>query len=326
VKAADLVSLRIARRCLCAALLGLAAPLAAHPAGDHLPPSSGPVTLLAPDRIKDTKFLPDPKNNPLILAYEEILSKLEEKHIPVTVHALAAYDEGFLIHSDASPATVRYILKYKLLGEQIAWTESGTAEDPAFTLTIPDNGSFLITFPAKDWLVFAANRPPAPVDDAPASKTGDTTVEKPSAPAVSAAALLKAAPDDAVMAYVWPEPGATAEYPLLGELKSITFFVTRDAKEKRPVRAQIVMPAKTPEAALKLKKACQDKFDEVYENAAKLGKIPDELVNAFTVVRQDDEVTIHINLPDDMAEYMFTQFAAALQEEIRLFAVPDKLK
>ena len=329
MKSQDIVSVCLVRLCVCAALLMPALPLAAHPAGDFLPTPSGPVTLIAPEQLKNAPFLPDTKNNPLFLAYEEMLNKLEAKHIKLTVHALAKYDEGFLIHSTASPAIVRYVLKYKILGDDIAWTESGTSDDPVFTLTIPDNGSFRITFPAKDWLLFAANRPPEPVDDSP-SQAPDAAKSAPMAekepPPVSSAALLKAVPDDAVLAYVWPEPGALPETPLMGELKSISFYIVRDEKDKRPVHAEIVMPAKTSDAALKIQKACRETIDRVYQEAAKLGKVPDELVNAFTVTRKDTEVAIHILLPDDMAQYFFTQFALTLQEEIRIFALPDDLK
>ena len=311
------------RAAVFAALLATAVPLAAHPAGDFFPEAAGPVTLLTPDKVKDAPFLPDAKNNPLFLAYEELLGKLEAKHIKVTVHSLAVFGEGFLMNSSASPATVRYILKYKLLGEDYTWTETGDADHPAFNLTVPDGGSFRITFPAKDWLLCAANRPPEPADDPSEAKQPDN---KEKAPAVSAASLLKSLPDDVAMAYVWPEPGATPEYPLMGELKSISFHIVRDAKDKRPVHAELVMPAKTADAAQKIRKSCQDTFDQVYGEAAKLGKIPPELVNAFTVARDDDKVTIRIALPDDMAKYFFTTFATALQEEVRPFAVPDKLK
>ena len=311
------------RTALHAVLLGFAVPLAAHPAGEFFPEAAGPVTLLTPDRVKNAPFLPDAKNNPLFLAYEELLGKLEEKHIKVTVHSLAVYDEGFLLNSSASPATVRYILKYKLLGEKFTWTETGNTDNPSFNFTIPEGGSFRITFPAKDWLLFMATRPPEPADDPSEAKTPEN---KEKAPAVSAASLLKSLPDDVAMAYVWPEPGATPEYPLLGELESISFHVVRDEKDKRPVHAEIVMPAKTADAALKIQRSCQDTITQVYSEAAKLGKIPSELVNAFTVTRNENEVAIRIVLPDDMAKYMFTQFAAALQEEIKPFAVPDKLK
>ena len=308
-----------------AAAFGLAfpLPLAAHPAGDFLPDVPGPVTLLAPARIKDAPFLPDSKNNPLFLAFQEVQDKLEAKRIPVKVYSLAVFEDGFLMNSTASPATVRYILKYKILGEQIAWTESGDTDCPVFNLTVPDNGSFRLTFPAKDWLLCSVIAPPEPADDTAsesASSAGEGT------PAVCAAALLKTVPDDAVLAYLWPDPGATPEYPLMGELNSITFHVVRDEKDSRPVHAEIVMPAKTPEAALKIQKGCQDKISQVYQEAAKLGKIPPELVNAFTVMRKEAEVSIRIALPDDMAKYLFTQFATALQEEVRPFAVPDKLK
>jgi len=315
-------------RTACAAILAvtaslaLAVPLSAHPAADFLPDVPGPVTLLAPARIKDAPFLPDPKDNPLFLAFQAMQDKLEAKRIRIEVHSLAVFEDGFVLHSTATPATVRYILKYKLLGEQIAWTESGEADKTVFDLTVPDNGSFRVTFPAKDRLLCSVVAPPEPADEPatnPASSTGET------APAVSAA-LLKAVPDDAVMAYVWPEPGATAEYPLMGELNSISFHVVRDGKDSRPVHAEIVMPAKTSDAALKIQKGCQDRISQVYQDAAKLGKIPPELVNAFTVTRKETEVTIHIALPDDMAKYLFTQFATALQEEVRPFAVPDKLK
>ena len=306
-----------------AASLALAVPLSAHPAGDFLPAGQGPVTLLAPARIKDAPFLPDSKDNPLFLAFQAMQDKLEAKRIKIEVHSLAVFDDGFLIHSTASPATVRYILKYKLLGDQIAWTESGEADNPVFNLTVPDNGSFRVAFPAKEWLICSVIAPPEPADDA-AAKPVPSAGE--SAPAASAAALLKTVPDNVVMAYVWPEPGATADYPLMGELNSISFHVVRDGKDSRPVHAEIVMPAKTSDAALKIQKGCQDRISQVYQDAAKLGKIPPELVNAFTVTRKETEVTIHIALPDDMAKYLFTQFATALQEEVRPFAVPDKLK
>lgn len=327
VKSTAIVSARSVRFCACAALLALAAPLAAHPAGEYLPETDGAVTLIVPDKLKDAPFLPDTKDNPLFLVYDEILKKLEAKHVRVTVHALAKYDEGILLNSTASPATVRYILKYKVLGDDIAWTESGDTDNPVFNLTVPDSGAFRITFPAKDWLLFAVNAPPAPVDDTESAKPAPASKKEPSSsPAVSAASLLKALPDDSLLALVWPEPGATAEYPLLGELKGLSFHIVRNASDKRPIHAEIAMPAKTDEAALKLKKACQDKFDEVYRNAEKEGTVPDELVNAFTVVREDAKVTVHILLPDDMAKYMFSQFATALQDEIRPFIVPDKLK
>ena len=316
-------SAKTTRLCVCAFLLGFAVPLAAHPAGDHLPEVEGAVTLLTPDQVKDAPFLPDAKNNPLFLKYEDTLAKLEAKHIKLNVRSLAVFGEGFLMNASASPATVRYILKYKLLGEEYTWTETGDADHPAFNLTVPDGGSFRITFPAKDWLLCAANRPPEPADDPSEAKQPEN---KEKTPAVSAASLLKALPDDVAMAYVWPEPGATPEYPLMGELKSISFHIVRDAKDKRPVHAELVMPAKTADAALKIRKSCQETFDQVYGEAAKLGKIPPELVNAFTVARDNDKVTIHIALPDDMAKYFFTTFATALQEEVRPFAIPDKLK
>ena len=319
----DIFPMRSAWTCLAAALLGFAAPLSAHPAGDYLPAVADPVTLVTPDKIKNAPFLPDTKDNPLFLAYEDTLRKLEENHVKVQVHSLAVCGEGFLLNSTASPATVRYILKYKLLGDKFAWTESGTADAPAFNVTVADGGVFRITFPAKDWLLCMENTPPAPADDPATAKTPAETKPEPT---VSAAELLKAMPDDVVMAYVWPDPGATPEYPLIGELKSISFRILRDETDKRPVHAEILMPAKTADAAQKIQSACQDKITHVYREAAKLGSIPPELVNAFTVTRDDAEVAIRIALPDDMAKYFFTQFALALQEEIRPFTVPGKLK
>ena len=298
--------------------------LSAHPVGDYLPNTSGHVTLLTPDQVKDAPFLPDAKDNPLFLAYEDILGKLEAKHINVSMRSLAVFEEGFLLNSSVTPATVRYILKYKLLGDGITWTESGEAENPVFNLTIPDNGSFRITFPAKDWMLFTANRPPEPADDPSEGKKPETKENTP-AP-VLAAPLLKALPDDIDMAFVWPEPGAMPETPLMGELNSISFYIVRDAKDKRPVHAEIIMPAKSGEAALKIQRSCQDMITQVYSEAVKLDKIPSELANAFTVTRKDAEVIIHIALPDDMAKQFFTTFATALQEEIKLFALPDIFK
>ena len=311
------------RAALFVAMLGFTVPLAAHPAGDFFPETDGPVTILTPDQVKNAPFLPDAKSNPLFLAYEELMGKLEAKHITVKVHSLAVFGEGFLLNSSASPATVRYVLKYKLLGDHYTWTETGNTDHPAFNLTVQDGGSFRITFPAKDWLLCLPNRPPEPADDPSEAKKPD---DKEKALAVSASSLLKALPDDVAMAYVWPEPGALPETPLMGELESLSFHIVRDARDKRPVHAEIVMPAKTAESALKIQRSCQDTITQVYDEAAKIDKIPPELANAFTVTRKENEVSIHIALPDDMAKYFFTTFAEALQGMVRPFAVPDKLK
>lgn len=141
-----------------------------------------------------------------------------------------------------------------------------------------------------------------------------------------AASLLKSMPERTAMTCEMLSPKASPEYPLMGELKRITLHVVRDEMDKRPVHADIVMPAKSTEAAQIIQKSCQDSIEKVYSEAAKLGKIPEELVNAFTVTRKNAEVSIHIALPDDMAKYLFTQFAVALQEEVKPFAIPDKLK
>ena len=317
--------MRSALTCLAAALLGSAAPLAAHPAWEHLPAvTEGPVTILAPDRIRNAPFLPDPEYNPLYLAYRDFLNKLEDNHITVRVHSLTACGDGILLNASASPATVRYVLKRKIFGDRILWSESGTPDDPVFTLTVPDNGSFRITFPAKEWLLCTENKPPAPADDPVPGKI--PSEGKKAAPTVSVAELLKAVPDDAVMAVVWPEPGVSPEYPLLGEVASLSLHIVRNAADLNPVRTKIVMAAKTADAAWKIQNACRDRIAQVYADAAQLGRIPPELVNAFTVTRKDAEVTISITLPDDMAKYVFTQFATTLREEISPFVVPDKLK
>ena len=141
-----------------------------------------------------------------------------------------------------------------------------------------------------------------------------------------AASLLKSMPERTAMTCEMLSPKASPEYPLMGELKRITLHVVRDEMDKRPVHADIVMPAKSTEAAQIIQKSCQDSIEKVYSEAAKLGKIPEELVNAFTVTRNNADVSIHIALPDDMAKYLFTQFAVALQEEVNPFAIPDKLK
>ena len=130
-----------------------------------------------------------------------------------------------------------------------------------------------------------------------------------------AASLLKSMPERTTMTCELLCPKAAPEYPLMGELKRITLHVVRDEMDKRPVHAEIVMPAKSNEAAQKIQKTCQETIDKVYSEAAKLGKIPEELVNAFTITRNNTEVAIHIALPDDMAKYLFTQFAVALQEK-----------
>ena len=314
-----------ARLGLAAALAVLSGALYAHPAWEYLPVTPGPVTLIAPELARTAPFLPDEKDNPVLRSYSEFLAKLKAKGLKVDIHSFAVFPDGFLLNSTATPATVRYVLKYKVLGEDYTWTESETDGRKSFSLTVPGSGAYQITFPADGWLLFLANRPPAPADDpvlaGSAKKENDT--------AKTAAELLKDIPSQAAIAYIWPEPGATAEYPLMGELSSITFHVTgADAPSPsvRSVRAEIAMPAKTPEAALKIQNACQSTIDEVYAEASKLGKIPAELVGAFTVARKEAVVTIRIALPPDMAKYFFTTFAEALRGGIQPLEVPDKLK
>ena len=317
------VMARLAAITACAVL---SCTLYAHPAWEYLPDTPGPVTLIAPELARTAQFLPDEKDNPVLQAYSEFLAKLKAKSLKVEIKSFALFPDGFLLNSTATPATVRYVLKYKVLGEDYTWTESETDGRKSFALTVPGSGAYQITFPADGWLLFLANRPPAPADDpvlaAPSDKTKPGTAK-------TAAELLKDIPPQAAIAYIWPEPGATAEYPLMGELQSVTFHVTgADAPSPsvRSVRAEVAMPAKTPEAALKIQNACQSTIDEVYAEASKLGKIPAELVGAFTVVRKEAVVTIRIALPPDMAKYFFTTFAEALRGSIQPLEVPDKLK
>lgn len=309
-----------------AACAVLSCALYAHPAWEYLPDTPGPVTVIAPELARTAQFLPDEKDNPVLQAYSEFLAKLKAKNLKVEIKSFAVFPDGFLLNSTATPATVRYVLKYKVLGEDYTWTESETDGKKSFALTVPGSGAYQITFPADGWLLFLANRPPAPADDpvlaAPTDKSKPDTAK-------TTAELLKDIPAQAAIAYIWPEPGATPEYPMMGELKSVTFHVTGSdapSPSARSVRAEIVMPAKTPEAALKIQNSCQSTIDEVYAEAAKLGKIPAELVGAFTVVRKEAVVTIRIALPPDMAKYFFTTFAEALRGSIQPLEVPDKLK
>ena len=315
-----------ARLAVTAALAVLTGTLYAHPAWEYIPDTPGPVTLIAPELAKDAKFLPDEKDNPVLQAYSEFLAKLKAKSLKVDIKSFALFPDGFLLNSSATPSTVRYVLKYKVLGEDYTWTESEIDGKKSFALNVPGSGSYQITFPADGWLLFLANRPPAPADDpvlaTPAEKSNPDTAK-------TAAELLKDVPQQAAIAYIWPEPGPTAEYPMMGELRSITFHVTgtvASASVARSVRAEIVMPAKTPESALKIQNSCQSTIDEVYAEASKLGKIPPELVGAFTVARKESVVTIRIALPPDMAKYFFTTFAEALRGSIQPLEVPDKLK
>ena len=315
----------MARLAVTAALAVLSGALYAHPAWEYLPDTPGPVTLIAPELARTAQFLPDEKDNPVLQAYSEFLAKLKAKSLKVDIKSFAVFPDGVLLNSTATPATVRYILKYKVLGEDYTWTESETDGKKSFALTVPGSGAYQITFPADGWLLFLANRPPAPAEDPVLAGSAEKKTET----AKTAAELLKDIPSQAAIAYIWPEPGATPEYPLMGELSSITFHVSgADAPSPsvRSVRAEIAMPAKTPEAALKIQNSCQSTIDEVYAEAAKLGKIPAELVGAFTVARKEAVVTIRIALPPDMAKYFFTTFAEALRGSIQPLEVPDKLK
>ena len=317
---------------LSAVLAVLCGALHAHPAWEYLPATDGPVTLIAPDLAREGAFLPDAKDNPVLRSYDEFVAKLKAKRLNVSIHSFTVFPDGFLLNTSATPATVRYILKYKILGEDYTWTESEKDGGAVFTLSVPEKGSYRITFPAKEWLLFTANRPPAPADDPAIAKASGAAETKPDVDLPpTASELLKAVPSDAAIAYLWPEPGATPEYPLMGELRSISFHVagqtaSAEGKASAPVLAEIAMPAKTPDSALKIQNACQSTIDEVYAEAAKLGKIPQELVGAFTVTRKDAVVTIRISLPADMAKYFFTTFAQALQGMVSPLAVPEKLQ
>ena len=125
--------------------------------------------------------------------------------------------------------------------------------------------------------------------------------------------LLNVLKTDAMVSYTLLEPQSSPDYPLLGELISITCNIVRDENDTRPVHADIFMPAKSRNAALKIQYACRETIEQVYRNASQLGPIPSELVDAFTVELNDNEITIHIALPDEMAKYLFAQFFSALQ-------------
>ena len=125
--------------------------------------------------------------------------------------------------------------------------------------------------------------------------------------------LLNVLKTDAMVSYTLFEPQSSPDYPLLGELTSITCNIVRDKNDTRPVHADIFMSAKSHDAALKIQCTCQATIEQVYRDASQLGPIPSELVDAFTVELNDNEITIHIALPDEMAKYLFAQFFSALQ-------------
>ena len=124
--------------------------------------------------------------------------------------------------------------------------------------------------------------------------------------------LLNVLQTNAMVSYTLLEP-SSPEYPLVNELSSITCHIVRDENDTRPVHADIFMSAKSRDAALKIQYACQETIEQVYRDASQLGPIPYELVDAFTVELNDNEITIHIALPDKMAKYLFIQYFYALQ-------------
>ena len=129
MKRPDFFSLRAALICL-AALPGFAAPLFAHPAGDFIPAAAeGPVTLLAPDRIKDAPFLPDPEYNPLFLACKDIRNKLEDNHISVKVHSVAVFGDGFLIRRTAIETGVNVLTALDTARALVTSLENGEKEE-----------------------------------------------------------------------------------------------------------------------------------------------------------------------------------------------------
>ena len=126
----------MARLAVIAACAVLSGTLYAHPAWEHLPDTPGPVTMIAPELARDAEFLPDEKDNPVLQAYSEFLAKLKAKNLKVDIKSFTVFPDGVLLNSSATPATVRYVLKYKVLGEDYTWTESETDGKKTFALTV----------------------------------------------------------------------------------------------------------------------------------------------------------------------------------------------
>ena len=124
-------------------------------------------------------------------------------------------------------------------------------------------------------------------------------------------ALLNILSTNALVTYELPE----GNYPPLGWLNKISCQIVRDAKDSRPIHAEIKMLADSPKTALEIQNKCLDEINRVYHDASKIGNIPPELINAFIVSRRDMEATIHFFLPDEMAKYLFSQFYSTHQEK-----------
>ena len=81
MKVTSIFFAKTARFCVCAVLLGLAVPLAAHPAGDYLPEVEGAVTLLTPGQVKDAPFLPGVEPEEETVKETTTVSKEETKTV-----------------------------------------------------------------------------------------------------------------------------------------------------------------------------------------------------------------------------------------------------
>lgn len=283
--------------------------LSAHPDAEALPDTSGPLTFLVPEKLKKADFFPPGRKTPLFQKIEDVQRILADKKMPLTVDSVSVFQDGFLLHSNATPALVRYILKYKLLSDKLVWSEENKEDKSVqFKVETADKQLFFITFPKEKYLLVQPLIPMRAV------------------PKFACPGLLKLVPDDALIAFLWPNPGGIPEYPLMGELQSISMYVRYLAGEPRPVYTEIVMPANSPESAAKIAAACKDFFDGVYKNASRLGKIPRSLVNAFVVSCSGDTAKIHVSLTDEHAKLFLTLFMTSLSNAIEPFALPDKLK
>lgn len=303
----------------------------AHEDYEALPNVSGAVTFFRLDKIAEAPFLPALKSTPLYKEIDRIQNTLEKKKMPIKAESLAVFPDGFLLKSNATPATVRYILKYKVLSDKLTWEEHVMEEmNPTiitkeksdkevkheqekekivkktyFTIKNAEGETFVITFPLEHYILVRTLIPHNAIEP------------------LSAKPLLKDTPDDVVLALLWPDPGVSAQYPLMGELKSVSVYIRYLKGEPRPVFAEVNMPAKSEESAIKITCACKEFFDEIYKKASKVGEIPKDMVNAFVVSSSGTTTKIHSSLTDDNAKLFLTLFLTALSDAIAPFEPPE---
>ncbi len=285
-------------------------PAFAHPDADVIPQTSGPIILFNANEFSNLESLKMMQDSSVFSKMNEIKKKMESKKIPVKIDTIHVFPKGFMLKSNATISIVRYILKYNVVSDQLKWKEI-TKEDgktSQFEIENDKKDKYYISFPKDGYLLF------------------ESLITKKTIENDSCRPLLKLVPDDAVFAVLWPEPVAITEYPMMGDLKSVTLFVRYLKNEKRPFYAELILPARSEEKSNKITIACKNFFQDIYKQASLIDKIPQTMVNAFTVTSNSDTTKIHIALTEEDSKVFVSLFLSSFKTILEPLLVKEKQK